>query len=106
MKTAISNIQNLEVNSPKMTALLKRADLTSSVGAGLLGVGLGILLFPLLEPFWVLITAVGGVMHVWGMFTKHRLEKEANRSAVWWSEALYWFCWLVLVLGVLFLIQK
>jgi hypothetical protein len=106
MKTQTSSIQNLDVNSHQPGALLKRADLASSVRAGLLGVGLGILLFPLLQPFWVLIVALGGVMHVWGMFTKHRLEKEASRSAVWWSEALYWLCWLILLLGAFLLFPK
>lgn len=106
MKTQTSSIQNSDVSSHQPGALLKRADLASSVGAGLLGVGLGILLFPLLQPFWVLTVALGGVIHVWGMFTKHRLEKEASMSAVWWSDVLYWLCWLMLLFGVFLLIPK
>ena len=53
----------------------------------------------------VLITAVGGVTHMWGMFRKHRLEKQNGEVSVWWSEALYWFCWLVLLIIAYLLFQ-
>ena len=105
MNTANSGIQALGVKSCKVVTSLKRADLDSSVELGVLAVGLGILLFPLLQTFWILIIAVGGVTHMWGMFRKHRLEKQNGEVSVWWSEALCWFCWLVLLIIAYLLFQ-
>lgn len=79
----------------------KRADVTSAVGAGVLGVGIGIFLGRVLETYAIPIIALGLLMHAWGMYDKHRLESGAGTGRLWWAEALYWGCWIgLLVLAV------
>lgn len=73
---------------------LKLAELTSSVGAGILGAGIGILLAGYLSGLGLPILVLGLVLHSWGMRDKHALE--SGVAPVWWSTALYWSCWLAL----------
>jgi hypothetical protein len=75
---------------------LKLAELTSGVGALVLGVGLGALL-----PGWFgaaagLITVTGLSLHAFGMWDKHRLETVGQAENPLWVVALYWVCWLLL----------
>lgn len=77
---------------------LKKAELASSVGAGILGVGLGILFYKYLKSFTVPILILGLLLHGWGMFEKPRLENEPKSESLWWSELLYWGCWAALFL--------
>lgn len=80
---------------------LKRADLLSSVGAGVLGAGLALLLADRLRPYAVPLLALGVVSHASGMFAKHRLDAPGDAPRVRWAEWLYWGCWIGLaVLGV------
>ena len=74
---------------------LRFAELTSALGAGILGIGIGALASSFLRGFGIPILIVGIVLHAWGMTDKHRLEAGAARPA--WSTALYWICWLGLV---------
>jgi hypothetical protein len=78
---------------------LKRAELASGVGAGVLGMGLGILLSEKLRHYIIPVLAIGILLHGWGMFAKHNLEKDSEAPDVWWSVILYWVCW-----GALFLL--
>ena len=76
---------------------LKLADLTSGLGALLLGLGLGALL-----PQWFsrsagLMVFAGTLTHAFGMWDKHRLEAQAHVETGRWVVALYWVCWLLLV---------
>ena len=82
---------------------LKVAELTSGVGALVIGVGLGALF-----PSWFstsagLITAAGVITHAFGMWDKHRLETEAHADTAPWVAVLYWVCWLLLAVGVVLL---
>lgn len=78
------------------TARVKRAELLSSVGAGVLGAGLALLLAAVLRPYALAILLVGLAAHAWGMYRKHQLERRAPATRLWWSEALYVLCWLAL----------
>ena len=78
------------------TARLKRAELTSGVGAVVLGVGLGALLARQIGPFHLPLLALGVLVHGWGMLDKHRIEASTS-SQLWWSDALYWSCWILLI---------
>ena len=80
-------------------ARMKRADLAGSGGAGILGVGLGLLLMDLLPvevatSVALSLTAIGGVLHGWGMYERHRIE--GGMDVPQWSRALYWVCWIAL----------
>ena len=88
------------------TIRLKRAELASGVGASVLGMGLGILMSEKLRPFIIPVLAIGTLLHGWGMFTKHDLEKGSNTPDVWWSVILYWVCWAALFLLVIFIIFR
>jgi hypothetical protein len=82
----------------------KKADLASGVGAGILGFGLGVLTAQYVSAFAVPLVVVGIVLHVWGMLERHRLDKAAPQ--VWWAEALYWLCWVILlIIGGVILLQ-
>jgi hypothetical protein len=74
----------------------KRAEVAGSVGAGILGVGLGALLAPAVRPASVLILVAGASMHTWGMWTMRRLDRDPELRASWWVNALYWACWTLL----------
>jgi hypothetical protein len=75
------------------------ADLTSGVGAVVLGIGIGSLFANAFNPVsaWIVLAGIGS--HGWGMFDKHRLETGATAVSPWWTAALYWICWIAL--GVL-----
>jgi O-antigen/teichoic acid export membrane protein len=83
---------------------LKLAELTSGVGALVLGVGLGALF-----PRWFgaaagLITVAGLSLHAFGMWDKHRLEAVGEVKNPLWIVALYWVCWLALAVVAAMLI--
>ncbi len=78
----------------RLASRLKLAELTSSLGAGVLGAGIGVLLATWLDGLAVPILAVGLLLHAWGMRDKHTLEAGASQPA--WASALYWACWLLL----------
>ena len=74
----------------------KLAELTSGVGALVLGVGLGAMF-----PRWFAavagqITVAGLFLHAFGMWDKHRLEAMSEADNPLWVVALYWICWLLL----------
>ena len=78
----------------------KQAELLSGVGALVLGVGIGALTASALQPHAIVILFVGIAVHGWGMFAKHRIEKSSPIGMVWWSNATYWICWLLLALVI------
>jgi len=92
------------MNELKRVVKSKRAELLSSVGAGILGAGIALLLAKALAPYAVAILLIGLVAHAYGMFEKHRLERQAEAARVWWAEVLYWVCWLALAALVLIIL--
>jgi hypothetical protein len=82
---------------------MKRAELLSSLGAGVLGAGIALLLANLLANYAIPILLLGIVAHMVGMSQKHALEQQGNTS-VWWVEGLYWFCWLALAVLLLYIL--
>ena len=85
---------------------LKFAELTSGVGALVLGVGLGALFPHWFNPSAGLIVFAGVITHAFGMWDKHRLEAEAHVQTGRGVVALYWVCWLLLVGIVIFLMAE
>ena len=92
------------VPDSRLASRLKLAEVTSSVGAGVLGGGIGILLAPWLGGLALPVLAIGLVMHAWGMRDKHTLETGARQPA--WATALYWACWLILGALALYAIAR
>ena len=85
---------------------LKVAELTSGVGALVLGVGIGALV-----PQWFsrsagLIVIAGATTHAFGMWDKHHLEAQAHVDTGPVVVGLYWVCWLLLAGTVIFLIVE
>ena len=78
------------------TRRLRLAELTSSVGAGVLGLGLGIVAREYLARAGWPLLVLGLVVHAWGMMDKRRLEARMGAPDVWWSTVLYWTCWVLL----------
>jgi len=80
---------------------LRGAELTSSVGAVVLGVGLGVLAADHIGSLGLPLLLVGAVVHAWGIYDKHRLERQADSPDVWWEPMASWTCWALLaVLGI------
>ena len=87
-------------------ARVKRAELLSSLSAGVLGAGIGLLLTRLLAPYAIPILLLGLISHAVGMTQKHGMEKQVEVANVWWVQALYWFCWLLLAALLIFIIIR
>ncbi len=89
------------------TAQIKSAELLSSLGDGVLGAGIALLLVKILSAYAIPILVSGLLAHAVGMFRKHALEQQRERARILWAEALFWLCWLVLaVLLILVLISQ
>ena len=73
---------------------MKLAELTSGVGALVLGVGLGAIFAEWLQQSAIAIASLGLVTHAFGMWDKHRLESRMSNGDPWWVTLLYWTCWL------------
>ena len=82
---------------------LKLAELTSGVGALVLGVGLGALFPHWFGPTAGLIAFAGLSLHAFGMWDKHRLEAVGQAGNSQWVVALYWVCWLRLAVVLVML---
>jgi len=87
-------------------ARIKRAELLSSIGAGVLGAGIALLLAKFLAPYAIPILLIGLISHAAGMSRKHGLEQQSQSVRIGWAEALYWFCWLALVALLLFIVFR
>jgi hypothetical protein len=84
-------------------ARLRSAELLSTTGALVLGIGLGAALSTYIGGAALLLLVGGIVSHGWGMLQKHRLEARADYGPAPWETALYWVCWAALA-GLLVLI--
>jgi hypothetical protein len=76
---------------------LRFAELTSGVGAGVLGIGIGAYFGEELAAWAVPLLIAGAATHAVGMADKHRLEQSAGETRPSWATALYWICWLALL---------
>ncbi len=83
---------------------VKRADLLSTLGAGVLGAGLALVFREWLAEFGVTFLLTGLLSHSWGMYAKHRLEQQADANLAAWERRLYWLCWVALILLSLYVI--
>ena len=75
---------------------LKLAELTSGIGALLLGIGLGGLFARWITPVAAIVVVAGVITHAFGMWDKHRIETQRGAEGEPWVVVLYWVCWLML----------
>lgn len=87
-------------------ARVKKVELLSSLGAGVLGAGIALLLPNQLIPYAIPILLLGLISHAVDMSQKHGLEQQGEVVRVWWAEALYWLCWLGLGVLLLFIVVR
>ena len=79
----------------------KLAELTSGLGALVLGIGLGALGAPWIGRAAAPIAAVGLVAHAFGMWDGHRQDARGHLDSPPWVRVLYWLCWLLLAAALL-----
>jgi hypothetical protein len=92
-------MRDIEAYNHGKSPRVRFAETTSSIGAGILGIGLGVLFAKYLNAFGVAFLLLGTLMHAWGMFDMRRMEIGSGHNRPLWSTLLYWICWLAL--GVL-----
>ena len=85
---------------------LKIAELTSGVGALVLGIGLGALFVTWIADLAIVITVTGLALHAFGMWDTHRLEGVSDSVTPAWVSAAYWVCWVLLVVLVAYLVLR
>ena len=84
----------------KMIDRLHIAEMTTSVGALVLGIGLGAFIASSLRDLAVGVFFVGLALHAWGMWDQHHIETRLASPEPVWARAMFWGCWIMLV-GVL-----
>lgn len=105
-RTTIAAVSPMETESrDRRKARLKSADLLSSTGALVLGIGLGAVLAAYIGRAALPVLLVGLFSHGWGMLQKRRLESGGDYRPAWWETTLYWGCWaalaaLLLLIGI------
>jgi hypothetical protein len=96
-------------NRQTLTATRNRvrvAELTSGVGAVVLGMGIGVIASGVLHGLGLYLLLAGILAHGWGMYAKHRADGLSGDPAPWWHAALYWLCWAVLAGLVLLVLGR
>lgn len=75
---------------------LKKLELLGGLGAGILGVGIGLVLVRWLQPYALPILIIGILSHGWAMWAKKRIERQDNLAEPPWVVAAEWICWLMI----------
>lgn len=75
----------------------KVAELTSALGAGVLGVGIGLFFAKPLASYALGFVVVGLFTHGWGMYERHRFDLSGAPSTPEWTKWIYWICWLMMI---------
>lgn len=73
------------------------AVLLSTVGAGIAGVGIGLLAADYLAEAGAVILAVGLVAHLVGMVGRRRAQAAQFYRPAPWEQWAYWGCWAAIV---------
>ena len=101
----MTTTQHTMMTAQQMAAL-KWAELLSSLGAGVLGFGIALLLPNLPAGYAAPVIILGFAAHGIGMARKHSIEQETYRPRAKWMEALYWFCWLALAALLVYVVVR
>lgn len=84
---------------------VKAADLASGLGAMALGAGLALLAHAVLAPYALHLLVIGLIVHGGGMTLKNRWEND-QRGRQLWERALFWLCWLLLAVLVVWMVSR
>lgn len=88
----------------RFSPAFKRAELLGTTGVFLLGAGAGAWFGNILSAYAVALIVGGALVHALAMFGKHRLEMASGMAQPLWFKILYWLCWMLLVMLVIWLI--
>jgi hypothetical protein len=80
--------------------LLRIAESSSSLGAAILGLGIGIWFSSDLKQFQWPLVILGGVLHLFGMVMMNMHDKKLEQLSLFWRilfRFLFWICLLFLV---------
>jgi len=94
------------MTAPTHASRVRKAELLSSLGAGILGAGIALLLPNQLAPYAIPILLIGLISHAVGMSRKHGMEQQGEPVRIWWADVLYWLCWLTLAALLLFIVIR
>lgn len=83
---------------------LKNAELLSLIGACVAAGGIALFLQPWLDPIKLFLLLGGLAVHAAAMFYRQRLERAAGNALTLWERSLYWSCWLILAILVIYLL--
>jgi hypothetical protein len=73
------------------------ANLTSALGAGVIGAGLALISPQALRAHAALVLVFGIAIHAIGTTLKYRLEHRDGPPR-WWERLLFWSCWATLAM--------
>lgn len=72
---------------------LKRAELASALGVGIIGFGLGVYLANYFEHHAIWTIVIGIALHGIAMYKK----AEIKPTKLKWAKWLYWLCWAIII---------
>jgi hypothetical protein len=71
--------------------------MTSSVGALVLGIGVGAFMSTSLGSLAAAVFFAGVALHALGTWDQHRIDARIAQPEPAWSKALFWLCWMLFV---------
>jgi Flp pilus assembly protein TadB len=89
----------VSVAESKGRAAGKRAEWLSSAGVFALGAGVGAWYASAWSRGIAVVLGLGLVCHAVGMSARHRIERRQDEALPRGYQALYWLCWVVLVVA-------
>lgn len=84
----------------------KGAELASTIGVGVLGLGLGAAFSAWIASYSAVLLLAGALLHGTGMLLKHRIERRSGDRIAGWMVALYWLCWLFLFGLLIYIVSE
>jgi polyferredoxin len=81
------------INSTIERSAIRKAEVLSTVGAGVLGAGLALLLHRWFASWAIPLVFLGAMVHGWAMFWRHRMESRGAVTRARWEQVVYWLCW-------------
>ena len=72
---------------------LKQAELASTLGAGIIGFGLGVYFAGYFASYALWVIVIGDALHGVAMYKKAEMKPTTLR----WAKWLYWLCWAIII---------